>query len=461
MSVDPSKPLLFAAMPFGERAEPGGSRVVDFDLVFETCIRPAAADAGVELIRADEELVGGIIHGPMFERLLLAEVVIADLTFANPNVFYELGVRHAARPHATILIYANIAQLPFDVGLIRAIPYELDPAGTLLSPDKLRLALAERIEHASTGPAVDSPLFDLVEGYPGITLAHESTKTFRERAVWISELTLRANELARSDADRQSVRSGLAAVEAEAAGLKGAEEQLLVMIMLAYRAISEWGEVIRVADSLSDRSRSSPAVRELLAMALSRRNQGHDRTRAIEIIRGVIAEHGDSSESLGILGRCYKARWQEKLERGDPGADDALDLAVEAYRQGFESDPRDFYPGVNLVTLLVTRGLEDDLAEVGEVAPVVSFAASRMGGVRSQDYWVVATALEMAALTGNHSVGARALSALDDVEADSWMYETTADNLEIVLGALPSLGHPCDWVKDARAALLRRATSPE
>jgi len=50
------------------------------------------------VIRADEERGGGIIHKPMYERLLLAEIVIADLTFASANVFSELGVRHAARP---------------------------------------------------------------------------------------------------------------------------------------------------------------------------------------------------------------------------------------------------------------------------------------------------------------------------------------------------------------------------
>jgi hypothetical protein len=49
----------------------------------------------------------------MYERLLLAEIVMADLTFANANVFYELGIRHAARPRSTILIFAAIGTLPW------------------------------------------------------------------------------------------------------------------------------------------------------------------------------------------------------------------------------------------------------------------------------------------------------------------------------------------------------------
>ena len=120
------KPLLFVAMPFGKKADPTGSYDIDFDYVYETAIKPVAVKADLEVIRADEERSGGIIHIPMFERLLLAEIVIADLTLLNANVFYELGVRHCAKPRTTILIYAKENQLPFDVHMIRAIPYTLD-----------------------------------------------------------------------------------------------------------------------------------------------------------------------------------------------------------------------------------------------------------------------------------------------------------------------------------------------
>jgi hypothetical protein len=61
----------------------------------------------------------------MFARLLLAEFVVADLTLANPNVFYELGIRHAAKPFTTVPIYANVSALPFDVAPVRAVGYQL------------------------------------------------------------------------------------------------------------------------------------------------------------------------------------------------------------------------------------------------------------------------------------------------------------------------------------------------
>ena len=100
------KPLCFVLMPFGKKPDSRGS-IINFDSVYEKIISPAVLDARLEPIRADEEKVGGIIHKPMYERLILCEYAVADLTTANANVFYELGVRHAIRPWSTLLIFAE------------------------------------------------------------------------------------------------------------------------------------------------------------------------------------------------------------------------------------------------------------------------------------------------------------------------------------------------------------------
>lgn len=451
--VDPSRPLLFAAMPFGSKPEPDGARVVDFDALYENCIRPAADEADVSVIRADEETLGGIIHRPMYERLLLAEIVVADLTFANANVFYELGVRHAARPRSTILIYAKVAQLPFDVAPIRAIPYELGDDGALVDPAGLRRTLTERLLAAKADGVPDSPLFRLLDEYPGIDLAHDVTEAFRGRALWVSRLTIEAHDIVGAGMDVDDARRALGEIEKQASAVAGTEQQLLLSIMLAYRSIEAWDDMIRVAESLPDPYKAVVTVQEQLALALNRRNGPGDRNRAISLIESLIEQHGPSPETLGILGRCFKARWHEKREAGDPGAADALDEAIDAYRRGFDADPRDFYPGVNLVSLLVRRDGPGDMAEVAKVAPVVSFAVARRGGLRSRDYWAVATVLELAAVTGDKEVGARALSAMLDCEHDNMMRKSTADNLEFLAEALPRLGHEREWVDDAVTTL--------
>jgi len=93
-------------MPFGRKPDAAG-RIVDFDRVYEELIAPAIAEAELEPLRADEEMTGGIIHKPMYERLILCEYALADLTTANANVFYELGLRHAVRKWSTLLIFAE------------------------------------------------------------------------------------------------------------------------------------------------------------------------------------------------------------------------------------------------------------------------------------------------------------------------------------------------------------------
>src|SRR5215467_9157202 len=122
------EPLCFVLMPFGMKANADGSPI-NFDRVYQDLIAPAVRDAELEPIRADQEVIGGIIHKPMFERLILCPFAVADLTTANANVYYELGVRHAFKPFSTVQIIAEGSRLPFDVQMLRTILYVLGPDG--------------------------------------------------------------------------------------------------------------------------------------------------------------------------------------------------------------------------------------------------------------------------------------------------------------------------------------------
>src|SRR5215813_14929659 len=134
-----SQTLCFVLMPFGEKPDATGLKI-NFDAVYRDLIAPAIGAAKLDPVRADEEVVGGIIHKPMFERLILCEYAVADLTTANANVFYELGVRHALKPYSTVPIFAEGgSQLPFDVAPLRALPYKLTPAGTPADVDAVRI----------------------------------------------------------------------------------------------------------------------------------------------------------------------------------------------------------------------------------------------------------------------------------------------------------------------------------
>ncbi|MDC8450906.1 MAG: hypothetical protein LV473_21480 [Nitrospira sp.] len=97
------KPHAFVAMPFGAKKDSQGTEI-DFNRVYTELIKPALETAGLEVFRADEEQRAGGILPDMFQELLIADLVVADLTIDNPNVWYELGVRHALKARGVVLI---------------------------------------------------------------------------------------------------------------------------------------------------------------------------------------------------------------------------------------------------------------------------------------------------------------------------------------------------------------------
>jgi hypothetical protein len=128
---------VFVAMPYGVK---GG---VDFNEVYRQLIKPALADAGFSVFRADEEQRAGSISTDMFQELLLADLVVADLSIDNPNVWYELGVRHALRARGVIQIQSQRDRMPFDVYVERTLRYHLKdglPDPSHLEDDKRALA---------------------------------------------------------------------------------------------------------------------------------------------------------------------------------------------------------------------------------------------------------------------------------------------------------------------------------
>src|SRR5262245_2751541 len=168
-------------MPFGKKMDAAG-RLTNFDSVYAQIIAPAIERARLKPIRADEEKVGGTIHKPMFERLMLCHYAVADITGANPNVFYELGIRHAMRPRSTVIVFGEGTVLPFDIALVRGIAYKTDGAGEPVEVEATLAAIADQLVLARGNPYDDSPIFQLVEGAPRWDVDHIKTDIFR-RAV--------------------------------------------------------------------------------------------------------------------------------------------------------------------------------------------------------------------------------------------------------------------------------------
>jgi len=138
----------FVVMPFGKKRFPEApDRLYDFDKVYRVIIQRAIAASGMTPVRADERVSSGIIHSEMFRDLRDRPIVLADLSLDNPNVFYELGIRHVMSPSGTVLICRKGSALPFDVKLSRVIFYDFE--GTNLDWDEVE-RVVEVLKNALT-----------------------------------------------------------------------------------------------------------------------------------------------------------------------------------------------------------------------------------------------------------------------------------------------------------------------
>jgi hypothetical protein len=439
-------PLCFVLMPFGRKPDAAG-RLVDFDAVYRDLIAPAIADAQLEPLRADEEMTGGIIHKPMFERLILCEYAVADLTTANANVFYELGIRHAVREWSTVLMFAaGGSQLPFDVAPLRAMPYKLTAAGVPDEVPATRATLASRLEAARQADA-DSPVYQLVEGFPDIQRL--KTDVFRDRVRLTQQVK---DELA---AARKKGVDAVRAVEARLGTIADVESGVVIDLFLSYRAVKSWNEMVRLVDCMALPLARTVMVQEQLGLALNRAGRGDEAER---VLTTLIDERGPSSETYGLLGRVYKDRWETAVKGGEPlAARSLLTKAIAAYLKGFETDWRDAYPGVNAVTLMEIKDPPDERRRA--LIPIVRYAVERRVTGGKPDYWDHATLVELSVLAGDEE---QATASLGDALAnagEAFQPETTARNLRLIREARERRGEQPAWATKAEDDLDRKSKS--
>lgn len=444
------RPLCFVLMPFGLKKDPSGGTDIDFDRIYKEAIRPGIEAAEMEPIRADEERTGGIIHQAMFERLLLCDFAVADLTTANANVFYELGVRHAVRPATTLTIFSSAP--PFDVNYLRSVGYKLGPnnsfgeteATTLR--DVIAARLAEVRKLAREAAAADSPIFQLLKEYKAPDIAHLKTDSFLNRVE-----SARTIQRDLADARDRDDREALKAIEKTLGALDGVEAGVSIDLYLSYRAISAFEDMVELYKRLPLPLKRNVMVREQYAFALNRLAK---RQEAVEVLQEIVKEQGPSSETNGLMGRVYKDLWIEANEKGDTiRANGHLRRAIESYVRGFETDWRDAYPGINAVTLLDCKGDEGSLKLKSELLPVVRFSALQRLKSDTPNYWNHATLLELAVLDGNPEAAVQHLSDALVLVKEDFQPQTTANNLKLIRDAHRKRKLEEPWVDEIIAEL--------
>jgi hypothetical protein len=324
----------FIVRPFGVKKE------IDFDQVAEKLIGPALAGLGITGRDTIEIVKPGNIHADMFQRLLTADLVVADVSIHNANVFYELGIRHALRRRRTFLLRTRQDDYPFDLQTYRYLTYDKgDPAASLP-------ALTEALRQAIASEAPDSPVFqwlpDLEEPSPASFCA--VPRGFHE-----------AVDRAKADGEKGDL--GLLAAEAE--GFEWESQGLRIVgraqyIIEAYRGAAATWEALRRIDSLDLEANTllGTIYQRLGDLTLSdlalQRALDHKKM-----------EPGDRAEIHTLLGRNAKTRWKEswsaepvlQARREKALRSPFLEESYEAYARAFGTDLNHFYSGLNALAM--------------------------------------------------------------------------------------------------------------
>ena len=339
----------FIIRPFGTKND------INFDEVEEKLIDPALNRMVITGRTTMEIRRQGNIRLDMFQRLLTADLVIADISIQNANVYYELGVRHALRGKHTFMIRASGADLktdevPFDLKTDRYLTYDgLNPAASI---DNLFEGLKETINAKQQ----DSPVFQMLPD-----LAEQDRARFLPIPLGYREEVERATE--------KKELGDLELLAAEARGFEWELEGLRLVgraqfKLKAYEGARGTWEGIRKNNDLD------VEANKLLGTIFQRLG---DLTSSDQALKRVLSIKGldpkDRAEVRALVGSNAKTRWTaewsqvaslpERQQRALRSA--YLKDSLESYEAAFNEDLNHFYSGLNTLAMLT---IQTKLAEL-------------------------------------------------------------------------------------------------
>jgi hypothetical protein len=422
-------------MPFGTKStlappESKAPAKIDFNALWENAFAPAIRQLGYEPVRADQD-VGALIIQEMLERLAISDLVIADMTIPNANVYYEIGIRHAARGTGCVLVSADWARPLFDTEQMRRITFPLPHQVVNAKTAKLiQDVLCESIPKFKEGK---TPPFAAIPGFPS-AISPERCGSFKSL---VRSLSVFQAEVAavRCAPPSQRASRALELRRRYGSGLQGTPAVLQVVpsvameLLYLLRDCTDWQTTLAYLDTLPEQLRNLPVVQEQRALAVSKSGSHFD---AIGALQELIRLQGPTSEREGLLGGRYKKLWAEAREaRDQQEAPLYLGRAIEHYEAGMNLDLNDYYPSSNLPRLLRTRGATGDEEKSAATAYIARAAAERARERNPADEWALLALLGAAFDLGDVPAAEGLYAEIRNEGMAVWKLETTLSDLKL------------------------------
>jgi tetratricopeptide (TPR) repeat protein len=416
----------FVVMGFGTKTDYTKPKTFNLDKTYRNIIKPAALAAGFECMRADEIVHSGNINVPMYEQLLKADVVVADVSAYNCNAFYELGVRHALRPYTTIIISEDGLTFPFDVGQIAVRKYHhLGEGIDYDEVERMKKELSEAMKIISERQADDSPVYTFIKDLKPPILAVAE-------AIAAGAATLPVQALA---------------APAPAPGAAN-NPTLSILVQQAEKALKEnkFSVAKALFADLHEKMPNDVSVMHKLALATYKARLPTEKEaleEASNLLAGLNPSQSTDTETLGLLQAVHKRLWNLTRDRSH------LEKAIWSSEKGFYLK-NDYYNGINLAYLYNVRASVSEgpdavtdfvLAQrtrrrVVDICQALLDETKTKPGARAFDrdatYWVLATLAEAWAGLGDDAKSQeyqnQALAL--DPRPPQWMIDSTQEQVK-------------------------------
>lgn len=325
-------------MGFGIKTDFATGRKLDLNKSYKLLIKPVVESKGLTCIRADEILHSGSIDYQMYKELLSADIVIADLSTANVNAFYELGIRHALRRRTTIVISEDKLAYPFDLNHIKITSYtHLGEAIDYEEVERFRKVLGDTIDNVISADDPDSPVYAYLHELSPPFIKKEHEKPIRKWNVFYRAKPLRVNQ-PEPVIDQNNPTLSLLVEQGEEALQKREFNDAKALFTSAVQYYH-------------DESNQDPYLIQRLAFATYKAKLPDAVTslvEAIKILAKLDIDHTNDTETVSLAGRIEK-----KLHEKGQG-DAHLANAIQFYERGYFL-LQNRYHGINLAFLLNKR----------------------------------------------------------------------------------------------------------
>ena len=420
-------PVCFMIMPYGRKptqAEAGrGPAEIDFNALWDRGYVPTIKALGYEPVRADQD-TGGLIVSQMLERIYFADLVLADMTIPNGNVYYEVGIRHAAQKTGCVLLAADWSKQLFDLVQMRTIRYPLAEGNiTEATAAAFQTAIGDHIKSLCVGI---SPMHQSIPGYPSNVDPRKATTTRDQMAELAAFQTEVRAVRAAPPKERMQRAQDLIARKGNPPATYSMALALLMLLRDSASTAANWTVLLDFVRKLPPRFADEPEIQENRAFAAAQ--AGND-VQAIAELETLIDLIGPTPERLGLLGGRYK-RLANVAAASEAERRQALDKAIGYYEQGVELDLNAYYCSSNLPRLYRKRAKPGDDERAQTVLRLAIAACERARRLQVADEWVRPTLLGTAFDLGDPDKAEELADAIVAEGAPKWNVNSVLHDLE-------------------------------